>query len=198
MKRLFFIICVLSNFTACTHVLSVPTISSNQMLFETTELKTKAACIVITSEFKNYQFAKKAYNWAGGSLFPDTIIFDLGNTLTSEINGLCRALFNRTVQIDSLEESKNQRAYGADYIIVPKIINTTLELPIVRLGQINANVQIEYSFYRSDNMLLTSKSLDGHGQKRLELTKQNYAIAIQEAVKDLMLKSKEAFISVLR
>ena len=77
-------------------------------------------------------------------------------------------------------------------------INTTLELPVIRLGQINANVQIEYSFYRSDNILLTSKSLDGHGQKRLELTKQNYAIAFQEAVKDLMLKSKEVFISVLR
>ena len=109
MKRLLFIICVLFNFTACTHVLSVPSISSNQMLFETTELKTKTACIVITPEFKNYQFTKKAYNWAGGSLFPDTIIFDLGNTLTSEINGLCRALFNRTVQIkvDPFVKTKN-------------------------------------------------------------------------------------------
>ena len=125
MMRLLFIICVIFNLTACTHLLSVPSISTSQMQFDTPELKTKTACLVITSEFKNYQFTKQAYNWAGGSLFPDTIVFDLGNTLTSGINGLCRALFHRTVQIDSLEESRNQRAYSADYIVVPKIISTS-------------------------------------------------------------------------
>ncbi|MBI5887081.1 MAG: hypothetical protein HZB82_00010 [Deltaproteobacteria bacterium] len=194
------LIFLIFNLTACTHALSVTSnfVSTNQMQFDTAELKTKTAFILITPEFKNYQFTKKAYNWAGGSLFPDTIIFDLGNTLTSEINSLGRSLFKRTLQSDSLEESKNQRADGADYIVVPKIISTSLELPIVRLGQIDAIIQIEYTFYRSDGVLLTSIILSGNGQKRLELTKQNYVIALQEAVKDLMLKSKEAFISVMR
>lgn len=168
------------------------------MQFDPAELKTKTACLVITSEFKKYQFTKEAYNWAGGSLFPDTIIFDIGNTLTSEINSLSDLLFQRTLRSDSLEESKHQRAYGADYIVVPKIINTSLELPMVRLGQIDATIQMEYAFYRSDGMLLTSIFLSGHGQKRLELTRQNYVIALQEAVKDLMLKSKGAFTSAMK
>ena len=198
--RFLLLIFLIFNLTACTHALSVTSnfVSTNQMQFDTAELKTKTACLVITPEFKNYQFTKEAYNWAGGSLFPDTVIFDIGDTLTSEINSLSGLLFQRTLRSDSLEESKHQRVYGADYIVVPKIISTSLELPMVRLGQIDAIIQIEYIFYRSDGMLLTSIVLSGHGQKRLVLTRQNYVIALQEAVKDLMLKSKEAFISVMR
>lgn len=198
MRRIFWPV-VLFLVSGCSHTMSVPAnfVSSNPMQFTERALHEKSAYLVVTPKFVNYQFKKSSYNWAGGSLFPDTLIFELGNTLTIEIDNLTRSLFGTTTQVASLEAVRSGRMARFDFVVVPEIQNSSLELPVVRFGLIDAEITVKYSFYRGDESLITSVIVTGKGQKTLVLTRQNYVEAFEEAIKDLMVKSKDQFSAVL-
>lgn len=183
------IIIVLLFLAGCTHNMTVNSnfVSSSPDQFRSEKLSREKACLVITPKLKNYIFEKRAYNWAGGSLFKDTLYFDLGKSVSWEIDNLVSALFVEKCKTSDLKDAIGKNAV----IIIPEIIESTLELPAIRGGNIKAEIHLTYSFYDPDGKQMLSHTVTGYGNKSLILTKENYNIAIREAIKDLMNKSKD-------
>lgn len=173
----------------CTHNMVVNSnfVASNQDQFRSEKLSREKACLVVSPELKNYIFEKKAYNWAGGSMFKDTLYFDLGKTISMEIDNLVSTMFGETFKVSDVKDATGKNAV----IIKPEIVDCTLDLPIVRGGTIKAETQLKYSFYNSEGKQIISQTVIGIGKKSLVLTKENYNIAFREAIKDLMNKSKD-------
>jgi hypothetical protein len=162
-------------------------VASNPGQFRSEKLSGQKACLVLSPELKNYVFEKKAYNWAGGSMFKDTLYFDLGAAVSSEIDSLVSAMFGETSKTPNIKDAAGKNAV----IIKPEILDSALDLPAVRGGNITAEIQVKYTFYDSDGRQTASQSVTGSGNKQLVMTKENYNIAFQEAIKDLMNKSKD-------
>ncbi len=189
MKQLAIII-VLIFLTGCTHNMAIDSnfVASNLDQFGSEKLSGEKACLVLSPELKNYVFEKKAYNWAGGNMFKDTLYFDLGKAVSSEIDNLVSAMFGETFKTAHIKDSTGRNAV----IIKPEIVDSTLDLPAIRGGNINAEIQLKYSFCDSDGKQIISQTIIGNGTKPLVMTKGNYNIAFREAIKDLMNKSKDA------
>jgi len=162
-------------------------VASSHDQFRSEKLSRKKACLVVSSELKNYIFEKKAYNWAGGSAFKDTLYFDLGKTISLEIDNLVSAMFGETCKTSDIKDAIGKNAV----IIKPDIMDSTLDLPTVRGGNIKAEIQLKYTFYDSDGKQIISQSVIGLGNKALVMSRENYNIAFREAIKDLMNKSKD-------
>ena len=127
----------------------------------------------------------------GGSLFPNHLTFDIGKAVADEINSMSLGLFAKTARFSSLGEAANAAGVPPTFIVVPEFDAVSLDLPVVRFTDIDANVRVKYSVYDAKGTFLRSGIAAGEGTKALEFTQQNYVIAFQEAIKDLMLKSKE-------
>lgn len=183
----------------CAATLEVPSgyVRANSSQFNVASLQRTNANLVITPELESYVFEKEAYNWAGGSLFPDTLTFSLGKTLADELNSAALSLFGRTVRFRSLQEASST-SVKPDYVVVPEVTTASLDLPAIRFADITAAVSLKYSVYDSSGTLLRTATVSGEGKKALVLSKENYVIAFQEAIKDLMLKSKETLAELLR
>jgi len=173
----------------CAHTLEVPGnyIASNPEFIAQKEQIKKQACLVLTPEFKNYTFEKEAYNWAGGSMFPDKLTFTLGNTLSSEIANLCKGIYTSVSYADTLEQAKQ---YKPDITISAEIEEASLDLPMVRFADITAEVNVKYSVYGPDMKLINTKIINGKGIKKLILSKENYIVVFHEAIKDLLTQTK--------
>lgn len=193
MKRLF-IISLFVFLTGCTHSITVKSnyVESNPNQFKSEKLSQQETCIVLTPELKNYIFEKKVYNWAGGSMFKDTLFFDLGKPISAEIDNLISNMFSKSYDASNIKD-----AIGKNGIIIkPEIIDSSLDLPSIRGGNIVAEIQVKYSFYDSDGKLIASRTVLGTGTKALVITKENYNIAFGEAISDLINKSKAAIENV--
>jgi len=178
--------------TACSHTLHVPTpnVHSDSTKFQSQQLKKKSICLVITPEFRDYTFTKEAYNWAGGSLAPDTITFELGESLTQATSDMTTDLFANVVTVNSLDETEENAIMCGNYIIAPQIIKSSLDLPVVRFTNITAEIEVRYKLYSLSRSLLRKETVKGNGDKRLIFTKGNYAIAFGLAMEDLIHKTK--------
>jgi len=174
----------------CAHNMAINSnfVVSNPDQFKSEKLSGKKACLVLPPELKNYIFEKKAYNWAGGSMFKDTLYFDLGKTVSSEIDNLVSAMFGETCKVSDMKDATGKNAV----IIMPEIVDSTLDLPAIRGGKIKAEIRLKYLFYDSDGKQIVSQTIIGNGIKSLVMTKENYNVAFREAIKDLMNKSKDA------
>ena len=176
----------------CSHTLtipkSLPTINTSELQAYSTNRK--SISLIIPPTFENYTFTKSAYNWAGGNLFPDTITFEIGKNLSKEIEEQCNKFFNVTTIKSEVSQVINKSPENIGAIIVPEIIDCSLNLPKVRFSNINAEIKVNYSLY-ANTKLITSEPVIGKGQKRLGATKQNYVIALKNAKDDLLLKTEE-------
>jgi hypothetical protein len=197
-SRLLFAILFLALAAGCTATLEIPSgyVRANSAQFNVPSLQKKTAYLVISPELERYQFEKEAYNWAGGSTFPDKLTFELGRAVSDELNSAAISLFGKTARYSSLKEATASSS-KSDYVVVPAMESASLDLPAVRFTNITARVSLKYSVYDSSGTLLRTGTASGEGKKALEFTKQNYVIAFQEAIKDLMLKSKETLARLL-
>lgn len=181
--------------TGCgsTSTLQIPSgyVRANSAQFNVVSLQKSTAYIVTTPDFQGYQFKKDAYSAMGGALFPNHLTFEIGNAVADEFNSMAISLFAKTARYQSLSEATAAAGGAPNFIVVPEFDAVSLDLPTVRFTDIDASVSVKYSVYDAKGEFIRSGIAVGEGKKALEFTQQNYVIAFQEAIKDLMLKSKE-------
>ena len=189
------ILCLSFTVLGCSHNLVVPgTYGRNNPASVSADARVqKVTRLVLLNSFKTYTFEKKAYNWAGGSLFPDTLTFELGRALSEELSALTQSTYVSASEAPDLQSAIASEMGNSGLVIVPEIERVSLDLPPFRFADIEAAVALRYSLYDGNGRFITSSSLEGKAKKVLGFTKQNYVIAFQEAIKDLMLKTSSLF-----
>jgi len=172
-------------------------VATNHRLFRTDSLKEKRVILVIDSYLKDYRLTRPVYNWAGGNLVPDHVSFEIGTAFAKELSNMCANLFSSINEVPSFKSAKGRSSKGINLIIIPEIINAEIFLPSVRFANIKTEVTVKYSFYNSLGDLDDKGAATGRGEKKLIFTRKNYQLAMEDALKDLMIRSYDIFIEVL-
>lgn len=184
--------------SACTHEMALRADRAYpDSIAGSKTLKNREVILVVGPELREYRLTKEAYNWAGGNLAPDHITFNVGEAFSLALIELCNHLFLAVDRSDSFREARG-RAKTGQIIILPEIGRTEMFLPSIRFNDIQAEVMAKYSFYDDRGNLIDSKTVVGRGTKSLTFTKENYRIAMESALRDLIRQSNEAFLSLGR
>jgi len=173
-------------------------VATNPPLFQSNSLKEKRVILVMDSYLKNYCLTKSVYNWAGGNLTPDQVTFEIGPALTKEISNLCKTLFGSVKEVSNFKRAKEETGESIHLIIVPEISNAEIFFPSVRFADIKAEIAVKYSIYNFSGNLINMEVVLGKGTKQLTFTRKNYQLAMESALKDLMLKSNTVLLEVLK
>jgi hypothetical protein len=160
-------------------------VESNKHQFKSKPIENKEICIVISPELSTYIFEKKAYSAMGGSMFPDTLYFDIGQNLSLELSNLIETITSKECKASNIEKALKD----GNIIIQPEIIECSLDLPALRFKNVVAKITVKYSFYDSKGKLIYSENITGLGTHRLIARKENYNLAFQVAINDLLLKT---------
>lgn len=174
-------------------------VATNQPLFQPTSLKGKRVILVMDSYLRNYYLTKSVYSVAGGNLAPDQVTFEIGPALTNEISNLCKTLFGSVKEVSNFKRAKEEADKGIHFIIVPEINNAEIFFPSVGFTDIKAEIAVKYSIYNFSGNLIDTEVVLGKGTKQLTFTRRrNYQLAMESALKDLMLKSNTVLLEVLK
>lgn len=173
-------------------------VATNPLLFQSNSLKEKRIILVIDSYLLNYRLTKSVYNWAGGNLAPDQVTFEIGPALAKEISNMCKTLFGSVKEVSNFKRAREESGENIHWIIIPEIINAEIFFPSIRFADIKAEITVKYSFYNFSGNLINMEVLLGKGAKQLTFTRKNYQLAMESALKDLMLKSNTVFLDVLK
>jgi hypothetical protein len=186
--------------SACSYTMPLRNdfVSTNPRMFQSSSLKEKRIILVIDSYTKDYRLTRPVYNWAGGNTTPDHASFDIGVAFSKEISDMCNSLFFSANEVSSFKRAKEKAGQGVNFIIIPEIINAEIFLPSVRFADIKAEIAVRYSFYTSSGDLIDKGAITGRGEKELVFTRKNYQLAMEAALRDLLQKSYNIFLEVLK
>jgi len=180
---------------ACTHQMNVNPhyVASNPDQFTASKLKDRKVALLIAPDLQNYLLVKRVSSQIGGLIIKDKLVFFLGNAVSAEIENMTRAICDDVKVTSGFSETINKGMVR----IVPGIVGSSLDLPVKRGGKTAAWVTVEYRFYDADGVLIMKKSVTGAWSDRILLTRENYTMAFQGAIKDLTVKSKGLFENTL-
>jgi hypothetical protein len=160
------------------------------MFKQSSSLKAKQVILVTDSYLKEYRLSLP--------LEQPTISFQIGPAFVEEMANMCSNLFLSTKQVSSFKDAK-ELPNRADLIIVPEIVKAEMFSPFVRFANIKTEISVRYSFYSPSGYLIDNVSVTGKGADALVVgIKKEYRLAMEAALKDLMIKSYDIFIEVLK